>query len=286
MPHTAIRPAKFWLVSAVILLVANISGCANLKAIKEFAALSSESATYEGLTKDYVATIERRKQYEPAKFHDALDKRKAIREAQLEDLQALQQVVSAYMKGLGDLASDEVIDFDKSIEGLAGGLNKSKLLDEKDKNAFTVVSALLARAATDAYRQRELNKLINDSNQPFQDVIAATRKIVRQGMVADLQVESDLVGRYYDDFMFAPKNPSEPVAMVLASQAKVEALGQVDKRIQTVNSYVSVLEKIAAGHQYLYDNREKITKDEVARQLKPYIDKLRSAYKALRNANQ
>ena len=271
-------------VSAVLatgLLTGGLYGCVNLKQIQDFAALSAESAGYEGLARDYVAAPDRRKQFEPPKFHAQLDALKAKREAQLADLQGLQSVITAYMSGLGDLASDETINFDKSTSDLAASLNQSKLLSDKDTQAATTISALLARAVTDGYRQRKLKTLITDSNQPLQDVIAATRKIVSQGFVNDLRTESALVSRYYANFMLAPDNPPEPVAMVLAQEAKVEALAQVDGRIRTAQDFDAVLVKIASGHQYLYENRNRIGTDELNRQVKPYVGRLKAAYKAL-----
>ena len=71
----------------------------------------------------------------------------------------------------------------------------------------------------------EMKKLIRDGNQPLQDIIDATRKILKSGIVPDLQVESALVKRYYDNFMLAPDNPKEPVAMALAEGSQSRNVG-------------------------------------------------------------
>ena len=102
---------------------------------------------------------------------------------------------------------------------------------------------MLARGVTAVYRGNEIKKLIQDGNQPLQDIIKAMRKIVKRGIYADLQVESTLVSRYYDNFMLAPDNPPEPVAMALAREAKAEALDRVDSRIKGAQEYdVSIRE--------------------------------------------
>ena len=124
---------------------------------------------------------------------------------------------------------------------------RSALLNNKEKDAVTALATLLARSVTAVYRQHEIRKLIQDGNQPLQDVVTATRKIVKNGIIPDLQAESALVERYYDNFMLAPGNPAEPVAMALARESKAEALGRVDNRIQRAQRYDAVLEKIAAG---------------------------------------
>ena len=151
---------------------------------------------------------------------------------------------------------------------------------------YSALSTLLARSVTAVYRQHEVRKLIQDGNQPLQDVVTATRKIVKNGIIPDLQAESALVERYYDNFMLAPGNPAEPVAMALARESKAGELGRVRARIQTAQHYDVVLERIAAGHQYLYEHREMISNDKLGPQFKPYVEALRTAFKDLLDASR
>ncbi|WP_143007641.1 MULTISPECIES: hypothetical protein [Nitrosospira] len=266
---------------AAVLLTAGISGCASFKEVRTFASLSVNAAGYETLTRDYIGALDRRKQYQPQKFHGDLETMKIRREAQRASLNLLQQTVTDYMQGLGNLAAGDIRTFDRSLDDLSSSLNEATLLDRNEKEAIGALSTLLARTVTTLYRQHEMKRLIHDGNQPLQDVIAATRKIVKSGIVADLQTESALAGRYYDNFMLAPDNPVEPVAMALAKEARVEALDRVDNRIRSAQRYDAVLEKIAGGHQYLYDHRNRIGQDDFGRQFKPAIDELRTAYRNL-----
>lgn len=265
----------------VIFVVASVSGCASFKEVKSFASLSSNAASYGVLTRDYIEALDRRKQYQPEKFHGELEAQKMRREAQRASLDILQQTVTDYMQALGGLASGEIRAFDKSLDDLSKNLNDATLLDNNEKDAVGALSTILARTVTATYRLHELKKIVQEGNQPLQDVIHATRRIVKKGMIGDLRVESTLVERHYDNFMLAPNNPVEPVAMALAKEAKAEALGRVDNRIRSVQAYDDVLEKIARGHQYLYDHRDMIGNDEFDQQLKQYIGELRSAYKCL-----
>lgn len=266
---------------AAVLLTAGISGCASFKEVRTFASLSANAAGYEMLTSDYIRALDRRKQYQPQKFHGDLETMKIRREAQRASLDLLQQTVTDYMQGLGSLAAGDIRTFDRSLDNLSSSLNEATLLDRNEKEAIGALSTLLARTVTTLYRQHEMKRLIHDGNQPLQDVIAATRKIVKSGIVADLQTESALAGRYYDNFMLAPDNPVEPVAMALAKEARAEALDRVDNRIRGAQRYDAVLEKIARGHQYLYDHRDRIGQDDFGRQFKPAIDELRTAYRNL-----
>ena len=271
----------FFSIFAACLLAVGVSGCANFDAVKKFATLSSNAANHAAVTRDYIAALDRRKQYQPPEFHAEPDAQRMRREAQQASLDVLQQTMVGYMQGLGGLTTGEIRTYDKSLKDLGASLNKATLLTSDEKEAVAALSTLLARGVTAVYRQNEIKKLIRDGNQPLQDIIKATRKIVAKGIYADLQVESTLVSRYYDNFMLAPDNPPEPVAMALAREAKAEALGRVDSRIKGAQAYDVVLEKIAQGHQYLHEHKDRIGNDELNDQFSPYIDELRYAYRNL-----
>ncbi|SET25671.1 hypothetical protein SAMN05216412_104187 [Nitrosospira multiformis] len=272
---------SFWTAFGIFLLASCVSGCASFREVKAFAALSSEAASYEELTRDYVAAPDRRKQYQPEKFHGELEAQKMRREAQRASLDLLQQTVTDYMQGLANLASGNTHTYDKSLKELSTNLSRATLLTSEEKEAVGALSTLLARAITAGYRLHELRRLVRDANQPLQHVIQAMRKIVEKGMIADLQVEAALLGRYYDNFMYAPDSPMEPVAMALAREARTESLGRVNNRIRSAQSYIAVLDKIASGHQYLYEYREKIGSNELDEQFKPYVADLRMAFRGL-----
>lgn len=266
---------------AVFLLAVGVSGCANLAEVKRFATLSSQAVKQDALTRDYIAALDRHKRYQSSTYHAELEAQKTRREAQQANMDMLQHTIADYMQGLAGLASGESRTYDKSLKDLNASLSKATLLTSGEKEAVGALSTLLARAVTVGYRQNEMKKLIRDSNQPLQDVIKATRKIVTKGIDADLRVEFTLVERYYDNFMLAPGNPSEPVAMALARAAKAEALGRVDARRRHVQAYDGVLEKIAHGHQYLYEHAERIGNDELNEQFAPEIEELSYAYQHL-----
>lgn len=272
---------SFWIAFGIFLLVSCVSGCTGFREVKAFAALSSEVASYDELTRDYVAALDRRKQYQPEKFHGELEAQKMRREAQRASLDLLQQTVTDYMQGLANLASGNTHTYDKSLKELSTNLSRATLLTSDEKEAVGALSTLLVRAVTAGYRLHELRKLVRDANQPLQHVIQAMRKIVEKGMIADLQVEAVLLGRYYDNFMYAPGNPMEPVAMALAREARTESLGRVNNRIRSAQSYIAVLDKIASGHQYLYEYREKIGSNALDEQFKPYVADLRMAFRGL-----
>lgn len=281
MPDFKITCAKFWVV---IVLTLTLGACANLKEIKEFAAISADSASYQGIAKDYVASIERQKAFEDQKSQPELDAILNARKAQLIDILDLQQTISTYMQALGDLASDEPINYDNSIQSFTNALSNSKLLDQKDVTAVEEIGGLLLKAVTDGYRQRELRKLINDTNTPLQIVIKATQKILK-AFAKSLEIEKGSIERYYDNLIFRPGSPSEPVAVALAKAKEADTISVVDQKIKAVNNYDSILLKIAQAHQHLYDNQDNIGKEQLAATIESYSKDIEKAYKALRDLN-
>ena len=164
-----------WLRLTVVLFAVVLPGCASFKEVSTFASLSARGAGYHAVTQDYVGAIDRRKQYQPQKFQAELAALKVRREAQSAALDLLQGTMTDYMQGLGSLASGNIRSYDEPLEDFSENLNKVSLLNDKEKDAVSALSTLLARSATAVYRQHELRKLIQDGNQPLQDVVAATR---------------------------------------------------------------------------------------------------------------
>ncbi|HET7060711.1 MAG TPA: hypothetical protein VFI43_00870 [Nitrosospira sp.] len=280
MTALAIRAYRYALSGvAIVLLVSIFAGCASFREITAFASLSSSAAANNAVVKDYIGSIDRRKQYEPEKFHRELDAQKARREAQRASLDMLQQSVTAYMQALAGLTSGNARSNDESLEEFSERLNQVALLSDTEKDAAYALSTLLSRTVTSVYREHEVKKLIRDANQPLQEVLAATGRITGMDIVADLRGERALVERYYDNFMLAPGNPDEPVAMALAREARVRALDRVDSKIQATQSYQIVLGKVARGHQYLYEHVDRIGDHELDRHFQPYVDELEAAYR-------
>src|SRR5688500_2794359 len=89
-------------------LAAGLSGCASLKEIRSFASLSSSAAGCDAITRDYVGAPERRKQYQPEKFHGELEAQRVRREAQRDALDLLQEITADYMGALAGLASGDI----------------------------------------------------------------------------------------------------------------------------------------------------------------------------------
>jgi len=243
-----------------LVALALLASCADLKSIRQFANTSADAAGWTSLSEDYVKSIARIQRYEEGKAGDALASAAARRQAQQPALRALHHGVEAYLKVLGALAADDLAASDVSLAALAGSLHSANLLaDTQSVAAFTSLTELIAKAATDGYRQRQLTRLIAQANPDFQTVIAALAGIVERDFTAALEIESAAADKYYRAILItAEQAPPQQAALALVREKWREKKDALDAKKQACALYAQTLKKIGEGHQLLYDRRGRL----------------------------
>ena len=185
-----------WLILGLV-----FSGCADLSAIRQFSTSSTEAENYTRIIDDSVNIQERMKYYQAQKDIADFEKFKKEMEQLKPGLLALNKVVSAYMKALGDLASDEVISYNTPLNNLKGevensSLVKGGLVTKQTVDAFAALAELISKAATDAYRRNKIQEVIGKANTPIQTILSDQKKIV-EGYKLYLILELTYVRAYY-----------------------------------------------------------------------------------------
>lgn len=270
--------------AAVSFLLAFVAaGCAaDLESVRNFAAVSADSANYGKLVNDYAESPVRQKEYQPDSQQAALDEIAAAREAQKKDLLALQVLVSEYMDALGRLASDEVVNFDSQFDLLTGELKAKQILGEREADAYGKIAKILTNAAADGWRRKKLGTIIADTNADFQIVTGALHAIVDRDFRASLGNEQVAIAKYYGGILAqARANPPQQAGIVAVTDILKKRLAEVDARIAAVDAYAAILDRIAKGHQELYEHRANLKDKAVRKDLERYAKDLRRAYKTL-----
>jgi hypothetical protein len=282
------RPQKLnWLFSFLLIFPLAVSGCVDLKAIRAFSEISSQSATYTTFTNDYVRSIERLKRYQQEDQQKNLDTIIKEREAQRPVLLAIHKEISAYMNALAKLSSDNIISYDNSLDEMSKKMetikdeNGKQLFKKDEVDAYGGLAKLLAKAATDSSRQKGLKKIIESSNKDFQIIIALLKKSIEIGYVQSLKDEKVAVNKYYENIMETAKlNPDQQAGIKLLS---IEKQNAIDTKRKTAESYVKILNKIGEGHQLLYDKRSEIKSSKQLRvAMKVYEKDISTLYKAVK----
>jgi hypothetical protein len=272
---------------APALLACALAGCANLGAIKEFGSLSADSAGYSALTDDYIGSLERSKRHTLRKDEAqraTLTRQALAREPQRVQLQLYHQSIEAYMASLAALAADELTRYDGQIDPLVNAATRNGLIAADKAGMVKALSKLLADAATNAYRQRELKRLIAAGNAPLQGILADMVRIMA-GFDAAIDDDAALYDAYYEELMhLAEKN--EPVAAELLWREHGATVASFEQRRQAIAPYIATLKSIGAAHQSLYDHRENIADREVLAQVKQYTQQIRATYRLVRTARK
>lgn len=183
---------------AQLICVLLLVGCANLQAIRQFAQSSTEAETYKTIVADFAEIPEREKYYSPTERHATFDVHKKKRSSEHEAFLNIQRVIAEYMKALAELADDELVSFDKSVDSLTEGLKGLNALNDSEIQAFGSITKLLTRAMTDGYRQRQLKFIITESNSHLQILISRQKELVLT-YIDNLSAEKTSIGSYYGD---------------------------------------------------------------------------------------
>ncbi|KQV82598.1 hypothetical protein ASD15_11455 [Massilia sp. Root351] len=262
-----------------------LSGCANLGAVQEFAKTSADSAAYTQLTDEYVNSPETSKLYtleNDAGERARLDTLAAERKPQAARLMLMHQALAGYMAAVGDLAADDLTEADTQLDGMFDAAVKANYVDETTGAPLRSIGKILAEAAMNGYRQRELNKVIAAANAPLQQLIAHQLALM-EGYGQSLANERAMQIRHQRVLhAMARDKGREPVAAELIWERSNLTAMQFAQREKAVPKYLETLKQIAAGHQALYDNRDNLSNKEVAAQIKRYTKRIRAALKAAR----
>lgn len=259
------------------LLIFFVAGCANLVAIRNFADQSSDIAGYTKLVNYYVNEPREIAKYQPpTQKPDGASQ--LLRKKQKEALIARHKIIQTYMDALGQLAADEAVVLDKEVAALGKALQDNQFVDKTEAAAFTALGKLVAKAATDAWRQNRLRDIIKNGNQPVQTLVLSVQKIVEKGYAGELETQAVAIEKYYGKIYAESRDPAGKQALM---EWKSVHLSTIDSRRKEAAIYAAALGKIASGHQELYNNMDRLDAKDVFVQMTAYARYLRDAKDAL-----
>jgi hypothetical protein len=195
----------------------------------------------------------------------------------------------------------------------------TKALDDAQIQALGGITKLLARAVTDRYRQNKLNQVITEANTPLQTLIAAQIKFVNI-YIKTLDAEKQSIDRYYGDVILSAldenlrnakdvdkaviatkkkaldnhygdiimneiKDPTQQGVLILLRDDMQQKSVEISKKQESARDYIDILKTIGAGHQKLFEERNKLKSALLLATIKNYasqINDMMNAVKALK----
>jgi hypothetical protein len=281
---------------AVVVLFAVASlvqgGCVDLKEVQAFAATAAAvGERFPGLAKDlhdscmaqqrYI--VAQRQDFRVDQFADLNDPEHPLLEAgrktcqlykdEQERLIKANATLVSYMKSMGDLAADDLTNFDKGIGAFGSALAGAQLFSEAESGAIAKLAGALARMASEGYRRNQLRDVIRETNADVALTTAALGRIVSKNYVLQLENERVAMREYYRKLALESVRFSR-LAIAHAQgetdltnpvplddlKSKFEARNTaINTKVGGAQAYAKVLASVAAGHQELFDHVDQLT---------------------------
>jgi hypothetical protein len=257
---------------SALLLLGLTQGCVDLKAIQDFASISAESAEYTELVDNYLDFPNRQKRYQPADRHAQLDTMAQKRMTRKAELLLRHEVIEEYMEALGALAANEIVDQSEELSQLTTALQNQAGTNPAETEAFGKIAGILTKVVSDGWRKSQLQKLIEQSNDPLQTILKSLKQIVVDGFGGDDLNAQFAIQSYYRTKIAQSNDPAGIAALEEWQELRVAALAD---HTQTIQTYAALLDEISEGHQELYDERKNLEAAQLLKQIKQSAKELK-----------
>ena len=285
--------------TAVVLLIAlsvSQSGCVDLKEVRAFAATAAAvGERFPGLARDlhdscmsqqrYI--VAQRADFRVDQFADLNDPEHPLLEAgrktcklykdEEERLIKANATLVSYMRSMGDLAADDLTNFDKGIGAFGSALAGAQLFSEAESGAIAKLASHLARMAADGYRRKQLRDVIKQANPEIAIASAALARIVSKNYVLQLENERVAMREYYrklavESVRFSrlavthangETDVTNPVPLDDLKSKFETKNAAINTKVAGAQAYAKVLAAVAAGHQELFDHADQLKSSAV-----------------------
>ncbi|MEJ2719827.1 MAG: hypothetical protein P8181_01620 [bacterium] len=261
-----------------IVVVSAAAGCVDTSAVKRFAAASAEAGEeFDTVANDLPALCNRQQRY--LALADSQITMDSIRQRSEEGcgeytalasrLTGANKILVAYLKALGRLADDKLVVYDKRIDGFADALDDADMFDSEKIEAVRGLATIITNAAAGQWRRKQMKTAIEEANPDVQTLTAALGNVIEMDYARLLDVEREAAKHYYLG-QIREHGQAEPLTVTLVLDRWKEEDAAVGERASAAAAAVKILDRVARGHQKLYDNRDDLNSSQVRELLVEY----------------
>jgi hypothetical protein len=279
-PIRGLAKQSLALGTAVGFIVA-LDGCSSIEPVAEFGKNASVIAGYPEVAQDYPAILQRQRLYGD-KSSAVGDERIAARKRDAQRLRDAQKVLEAYARALGALAANDLITYDREIDGLNRSIVDARLATSAETEVYAKVAKFAFQLGTDIYRRNKIRLLITTYNPAIQKATRNLVTIVESGYLTSLKDERD----YFDKYVAGPANLTTESSEGLPEIVRIVARNQgevLDKKKESAKALAKGMRTFAQGHQELATNINKVSFKETISVARDYAEQLRDILKDLRS---
>lgn len=278
--------SRGWSIRRIVISGALLScaACTDLKAVQTFAGMAPDPSIAQGLTRIYVAEPgwrARLNQGTNVAPDPNAQAQTADRTAQAKAIVSIDTGIREYMKALGALAADSVVQSSSNVNDLKTGLTA---LGKAQPNLGITTSDItligefvqaIADLAENSYRNAKLAQLVGNSNAALQRALDIQIEIVTRAIVPSIR-EYALSIESKQNFLKA-----QPATVHYLFDRTLSAdRDNASAQLVAAQSYAKALGDIKTAHTALYSNRNNILTKEMFDQIK---GPAQEAYKAFQD---
>jgi hypothetical protein len=258
----------------VLALILILSACTSLKPVSDAAAKSQKSLeVFEEIPTTYTAFCEERCQFTLVRKNEI--KRDSARGCDCTVFMSADKAtvkvynaINAYFKSIGALSKGDLTTYDTKALGevLTEGKFASLTIDKNTVTAYSSLGRLLLQALTDGYRKKKLSAVIETGNAPLQTLLIVFGISVGN-LVTELEFQKERNFVLYSELINSEGSAFEKVTLSNNYYNEITRLNQKQEQLRT---FAKSLIAIGKGHQKLFENRNKLTTDEIRELMADY----------------
>ena len=293
-----------------LVVIASLSACANLKAVRDFTATSAQLTGYTDVTNRYISGPARvTPQIPEGVDFDAeraqIQKLDVATKAQKDSLVKIHNVVTGYMAALAQLAGDDTFSISPQIDKVTGAIvaAPSLGLNSDHVRAFGMIASKVSSWILAAKQAKEVKSMVNEHGQSMDKMLEAMG-LVTTAMKVQLDVERGKIKSYHDTHLanfLVPVGSERPAPVGLSDAAKkqYDADRQVliqrrqaeivwanrgytsiqadeDAAVESASAIIEGVKVVRKGHEDMRQNIDKLSSDDVKGLLQKATDDLRT----------
>jgi hypothetical protein len=269
-------------ITLITCLLLTFYGCVNLTGVRDFSNISAKTADYQGITRDFVATLDRRAVLRPPGAPEISSNTKVNRKEIQKRMDADQQVLVKYMEALDSLSSNDIVLYNTQLDSLEKALNDAKIGNKDDISMYKASTNVIARLFTDLYRQNKLKEIIPKSDPFIQKSINLMQQIIKDEYLVSINNEREQITSFFGKIDASAKERNVDGLSMLANISQVEMINNLKTKEDAANNYLKILDKISQGHKQMTSNISQVSSEELRTELLGYKTEIQKLYTAIR----
>jgi hypothetical protein len=284
-------------VSLALLCAAVMTACANLQAVRDFAANSAQLTAYQDVTQRYLSSPDRITRRIPSGTTFDQDRRdveavKRLVENDKQSLLRLHSVATGYMAALAALAGEDAFDLSGDIDRVTGAISASSLgLNAGHVGAFGAIAQEVTSWTLAAKQAREVKTMVRQYGDAM-DVLLDGLQVATRAMKVRFESENGRLQSYEDTWLapYSIEVAAESAAsaqdqtnlrlrreafIAVARHASEEERVAGKKAVDSANAALAGIALVRKGHGEMRANVDRLTSEQVTSLLKRTAEDLR-----------